>query len=235
MTKAWVALAVTLCAAAPATIEAQVFLASVPSPRFLIGPLFVVANVSPGLGPVTVNLSWSLTARPGQGSADIAQDLYLLWPAEIAERTAPGPADPELVRDIEGRGFAVASSGRLMLRTRDRMQVDTAALGDPIDVTESYVSFARTGSQSGAVTFIKTPCPRRLGERLWRIALAMPLRGGIVPQAATGPREMWSGRSCGLTSGTAAGAPSSARPFRRSSTTATRRSAMARASSTKPT
>ena len=125
MTKAWVALAVTLCAAAPTTIEAQVFLASEPSPRFLIGPLFVVANVSPGLGPVTVNLSWSLTARPGQGSADIAQDLYLLWPAEIAERTAPGPADPELVRDIEGRGFAVASSGRLMLRTRDRMQVGT--------------------------------------------------------------------------------------------------------------
>ena len=201
MTKAWVALAVTLCAAAPATIEAQVFLASVPSPRFLIGPLFVVANVSPGLGPVTVNLSWSLTARPGQGSADIAQDLYLLWPAEIAERTAPGPADPEVVRDIEGRGFAVASSGRLMLRTRDRMQVGTAALGDPIDVTASYVSFARTGSQSGAVTFIKIPWTPRLVDPLSLVALGMPLRGLIVPKAATWIDELFWGRRYVLTTG----------------------------------
>src|SRR2546427_4507570 len=201
MTKAWVALAVTLCAAAPTTIEAQVFLASEPSPRFLIGPLFVVANVSPGLGPVTVNLSWSLTARPGQGSADIAQDLYLLWPAEIAERTAPGPADPEVVRDIEGRGFAVASSGRLMLRTRDRMQVGTAALGDPIDVTASYVSFARTGSQSGAVTFIKIPWTPRLVDPLSLVALALPLRGLIVPKAATWIDELFWGRRYVLTAG----------------------------------
>src|SRR5436309_12847199 len=121
MTKAWVALAVTLCAAAPTTIEAQVFLASEPSPRFLIGPLFVVANVSPGLGPVTVNLSWSLTLKPGQRGADINQDLYLLWPAEVAESTAPGPAEPQLTREVEGRGFAVTGSGRLPLRSRDRM------------------------------------------------------------------------------------------------------------------
>src|SRR5438132_6639917 len=45
-----------------------------------ICPLFVVANVSPGLGPVTVNLSWSLTARPTRRPVDIQQDLYLLWP-----------------------------------------------------------------------------------------------------------------------------------------------------------
>jgi hypothetical protein len=201
MIKAWVALAVALCAAAPTTIEAQVFLASESNPRFLIGPLFVVANVSPGLGPVTVNLSWSLTARPGRGSADFAQDLYLLWPAEIADSTAPGPADPELGRDIEGRGFAVASSGRLMLRTRDRMQVGTAALGDPIDVTASYVSFARTGSQSGAVTFIKIPWTPRLADPLSLVALALPLRGLIVPKASTWIDELFWGRRYVLTTG----------------------------------
>src|SRR2546427_1781733 len=201
MTKAWVALAVTLCAAAPTTIEAQVFLASEPSPRFLIGPLFVVANVSPGLGPVTVNLSWSLTARPGQGSADIAQDLYLLWPAEIAERTAPGPADPEVVREIERRGFAVAGSGRLMLRTRDRMQVGTAALGEPIDVAASYVSFARAGSQSGAVTYIKIPWTPRLADPLSLVALALPLRGLVVPKVGTWLDELFWGRRYVLTTG----------------------------------
>src|SRR5439155_6534251 len=131
MTKAWVALAVTLCAAAPTTIEAQVFLASEPSPRFLIGPLFVVANVSPGLGPVTVNLSWSLTARPGQGSADIAQDLYLLWPAEFAEPTAPAPADPEAVRASEGAAFPGATAGRLSLRPPDGLKLATPRSGAP--------------------------------------------------------------------------------------------------------
>src|SRR5882762_3417453 len=164
MIKPWVALAVALCATAPTMADAQVFLASEPNPRFLIGPLFVVANVSPGPGPVTVNLSWSLTMRPGKQPEEIGQDLYLLWPAEIAESTAPGPAEPEVVREIEGRGFAVAGSGRLMLRRRDRMQVGTAALGDPIEVTASYASFARAGSQSGAVTYIKIPWTPRLAR-----------------------------------------------------------------------
>src|SRR2546428_520287 len=92
MIKSCVALAVFLCSATPAVTHGQVFLASRPHPDFLVGPLFVVANVSPGLGPVTVNLSWSLTTRPTRRPVDIQQDLYLLWPAEVAESTAPGPA-----------------------------------------------------------------------------------------------------------------------------------------------
>src|SRR2546422_1172511 len=201
MIKPWVALAVVLCAAAPAVSEGQVFLASEPNPDFMIGPLFVAANVSPGLGPVTVNLSWSLTTKSGRRALDVGQDLYLLWPGEIAQDTAPGPADPAVVREIERRGFAVAGSGRLMLRTRDRMQVGTAALGDPIDVTASYVSFARTGSQSGAVTFIKIPWTPRLVDPLSLVALALPLRGLIVPKAATWIDELFWGRRYVLTAG----------------------------------
>ena len=87
MIKSCVALAALLCAAMPAVAHGQVFLASRPHPEFLVGPLFVVANVSPGLGPVTVNLSWSLTARPTRRPVDIQQDLYLLWPAEVAAST----------------------------------------------------------------------------------------------------------------------------------------------------
>ena len=85
MIKSCVAAAALLCAATPAVSHGQVFLASRPHPEFLVGPLFAVANVSPGLGPVTVNLSWGLTTRPGHPVADIQQDLYLLWPAEVAE------------------------------------------------------------------------------------------------------------------------------------------------------
>ena len=97
MIKSCVALAVLLSAAMPAVTHGQVFLASRPNPEFLVGPLFVVANVSPGLGPVTVNLSWSLTTKPTRRPVDIQQDLYLLWPAEVAESTAPGPAEPALL------------------------------------------------------------------------------------------------------------------------------------------
>jgi len=143
MIKSCVAVAALLCAAAPAVSHGQVFLASRPHPEFLVGPLFAVANVSPGLGPVTVNLSWGLTTRPGHPVAEIQQDLYLLWPAEVAESTAPGPAEPQLAREIEGRGLVVLGSGRLILRSRDRLQLGTAALGEPVGVLASRVPAVR--------------------------------------------------------------------------------------------
>ena len=55
-----------LVVAAPAASHAQVFLASRPHPDFRIGPLFVVANVRPDLGPVTIILAFSLTAAAGR-------------------------------------------------------------------------------------------------------------------------------------------------------------------------
>src|SRR2546428_13580754 len=110
MIKSCVALAVFLCSATPAVTHGQVFLASRPHPDFLVGPLFVVANVSPGLGPATVNLSWSLT-RPTRRPVDIQQDLYLLWPAEVAATTPPGPAEPARLRGLQSRGRSAATAG----------------------------------------------------------------------------------------------------------------------------
>ena len=81
-------------AGAPVPARGQVFLASSPHPQFSIGPLFIVATVTPGLGPVAVRLSFSLTLGPGMRAEDIPQDFYLLWPAEVAEGTAPGHSDP---------------------------------------------------------------------------------------------------------------------------------------------
>ena len=103
-------LALLLVVSAPAAAEAQVFLASRPHPNFTIGPLFVVATVRPDLGPVTVTISWSLTPRPGRRAADIRQDLFMLWPGDLAEATAPGPADPALMREIQDRRFVVTAS-----------------------------------------------------------------------------------------------------------------------------
>lgn len=201
MIKSCVAMAAFLCAAAPAVGHGQVFLASRPHPEFLVGPLFVVANVAPGLGPVTVNLSWSLTAKPGHRAADIKQDLYLLWPAEVVESTAPGPAEPELAREIRGRSLAVVGSGRLLLRTRDRMQIGTIALGEPVEVVASYITFTRPGGQTSAVTYIKIPWTAKLADPLAVVTLVLPLRGLVVQKATTWLNDFFWGRRHVLTTG----------------------------------
>ena len=201
MIKSCMAMAAFLCAAAPAVGHGQVFLASRPHPEFLVGPLFVVANVSPGLDAVTVNLSWSLTAKPGHRPTEIKQDLYLLWPAEVVEGTAPGPAEPDLAREIEGRGFAVVKSGRLLLRTRDRMQIGTIALGEPVEVIASYVTFTRPGGQTSPVTYIKIPWTPKLADPLAVVTLVLPLRGLVVPKATTWLNDLFWGRRQVLTAG----------------------------------
>jgi hypothetical protein len=70
--------------AVPGVGQAQVFLATRPDPEFAIGPLLVVAGVQPDLGPVTVRVSFGLTLPPNAHTEDLRQDLYLLWPAEVA-------------------------------------------------------------------------------------------------------------------------------------------------------
>ena len=203
MIKSCVAVAAVVCAAlvTPVPGHGQVFLASRPHPDFMIGPLFVVVSVSPGVPDVTVNLSWSLTAGPITRKAAIEQDLYLLWPSEIVEGTVPGPAEPQLVREVEGRGLTVVSSGRLVLRRRDRLQLGTPALGDPIAVIPSFVNFTRPGGQTGVVTYIKIPWTPSLADPLSIVTLVLPLRGLIVPKAGTWLEDLFWGRRQVLTTG----------------------------------
>src|SRR5204862_5050634 len=108
--------------------------------------------------PVTITLAWSLTPEPGRRAADIKQDLFLLWPGEITEATAPGQADPTLVPYVEQRGFTVISSGRLLLRSRDRLQLGTTLPGEPIALAASVVPYVRRGPvQARPGTFINGP------------------------------------------------------------------------------
>jgi hypothetical protein len=196
MIKSCVALAAVVCAAlaAPAPARCQVFLASRPHPDFLIGPLFVVANVSPGTADVAVNLSWSLTSGPGTRKTEIEQDLYLLWPSEIVQGTTEGRAEPQLIREVEARGLSVVSSGRLALRRRDRMQLGTPALGDALAVAPSYVNFTRVGGQTGVVSYIKIPWTASLADPLSIVTLALPLRGLVVPRPGTWIEDLFFGR-----------------------------------------
>src|SRR5262249_10017739 len=182
--------------------EAQLFLASKPHPDFTIGPVFLIANVQRDLS-VTVNLSFSLTPRQGADADAMEQDLFLLWPAEIAEPSAPGAADRSLVRDVH-QNFMVVNSGRLMLRSRDRTLVGTGQLGDPLPQIASYVSLTRRGPlaiQLSPVTYVKIPWTRRLADPLLVTTIVLPLRGLITPKPASWIAETFWGRRWILTTG----------------------------------
>ncbi len=195
--------ATLLAAALPDSAHAQVFLASRPHPEFAIGPLFVVAAVRPDLGPVTVTISWSLTAPPGQKAMDINQDLFLLWPNELVESTAPGPADPALARELGERGFSVSASGRLVLGTRDQMQMGTGAPITPLPDPASFVTFSRAGSaaQLGSATYIKIPWTRKLADPQAVTVLALTSRGLVTQRPASWFEDAFWGRRWVLTAG----------------------------------
>jgi hypothetical protein len=131
----------------------------------------------------------------------MAQDLYLLWPAEIAEATAPGTAESQLVREVERRGLQVVSSGRLVLRSRDRLQLGTAALGEPVSVTPSFVNFTRPATQAGVVTYIKIPWTPRLADPLSIVTLVVPVRGLLAQKAGTWLEDLFWGPRQVLTAG----------------------------------
>jgi hypothetical protein len=197
-------LAALVLAALPAVGHAQVFLATRPHPEFAIGPLFVVATVRPDLGPVTVTISWSLTLAAGRRATDIQQDLFLLWPNELAEGTAPGAADPSLARELEALGFVVSGGGRLALGRRDRMQLGTGAPATPLAEAASFVMFTRRagpGAQLGASSYIKIPWTPALADPLGVTVLTLATRGLITPKPATWFEEAFWGRRWVLASG----------------------------------
>jgi hypothetical protein len=176
---------------------AQVFLASRPHPEFAIGPLLVAAGVTPDLAPVTVRLSFGLTLPPNARAEDLHEDIYLLWPAEVASGSAPGAADPELRRYVEERGFAVIGEGRLALAIRDRTKLGTPAPSDPLPESAPFVTFYKLGTnpaQSGVGSLVKIRWTPRLIDPSGLLSLSTLLRDLITPKAATWLDELFWGR-----------------------------------------
>jgi hypothetical protein len=95
-----------------------------------------------------VRVSFGLTLPPNGYLEGMQRDLYLLGPAEVAEASAPGGADPAPRAHVEQRGFAVVSEGRLALAVRDRGQA--RHLDAERSVTR--VGAVREGKQSDART-----------------------------------------------------------------------------------
>jgi hypothetical protein len=162
----------------------------------MLGPLFVRASVSPALGGTTVDILWSLVIPPTRSGADVAQDLYLLWPDEVDGLTTPGPPDPALVRYVAERGFTVVGEGRLPLSAQSLYQRDERP-PEPIAGGAPYVTFVRQGGPLGLtapVTYVRIPWTPMLANRTFLVHLRMGLPRLVKPREATWIENAFWGR-----------------------------------------
>ena len=186
-------------AVAPA--HAQVFIAANARPEFWIAPLFVSASVQSEdvarrASRVTVTVSWSVAPPPNRTAAEIAQDLYLLWPGEVVATVHSEGADPTLARQVEGLGFTVKEHGLLPLSARNRSGMGTGTGVRPLGAAP-FVTFARREGQArGArgATFIRIPWKPEMASLDWLARLELPVRDVIVPRPVSWLEEMFWGR-----------------------------------------
>lgn len=186
---AWV-LAALLSLAAPGAAHAQLFIGSRPDPPFTIGPLFVVASVTPALGPIKVNLLFSVEIPPTRSGADVEQDLFLVWPGAVVPEPNLGAPDPALERDLTQRGFDVIESGRLGLGARNlyRSNGGGAAREEPIAGGAPFATFVRSNGGLGLsspATWIRIPWNPKLANKVYLVALHMTMRGLVKDKPAT--------------------------------------------------
>ena len=180
----------------PAGSGAQVFLASRPNPPFTVGPLYVGASVTPEVGDLTVDISWSLVVPPG--GADPAEgDLFLLWPSAVIPAANLGPTDPATVQFVEKRGFAPIEDGRLELTAR-KISVTAEGTQETIPGGAPFVSFVRQGGALGLTapaTYVRIPWTPRMVEPGWLMRLSMKTKGLIKPKVNTWTeRAFWGQR-----------------------------------------
>jgi len=191
-----------LLSAVPGAAGGQVFIASRPHPDFQIGPLFVSASVKPadveaGRAPLSVTVSWSLVLPSSRKVADVAQDLYLMWPGEVAGAPGLSGAEPPLVRRLGEVGFRVQEHGRLRLMARSRKDMGTGSGTGYVQLGEApFVTFVREGGPVGArgAALIWIPWKPEMASLDWLIRLEIPLRDVIVATRVSWIEETFWGR-----------------------------------------
>ena len=178
-------LAAVAVAAAPSAAGAQVFIASRPNPPFTVGPLFVRASVTPALGPIPVDIFFSLAVGAGQ-SAGVEQDVFLLWPGSVAGDGKIGAPDAALARYVTERGFDVIEEGRLQLIARNLYGKERVA--EPQPGGAPFVTYVRHGGPMGLstpATWIRIPWTPKLVNRTWMMDLKFTTRGLIKDKPGT--------------------------------------------------
>ena len=189
-------------ASMPPVAGAQVFLATRPDPEFKIGPVFIRATVEPSLGPVTVDVLWTIAVPPTRSALGLEQDLYLLWPAEVRD-DEQGGRDAALGDYVRRRGFTVTREGRLPLFVEHLYNHRGRPPADAPAGQASFVSFQHVGLETLGVrptaSMIKIPWTPDLVNRVRLVNLRLRLDGAMRPKRATwveelirGPRQVFS-------------------------------------------
>ncbi len=195
--RAW-GLAALLSLAAPGAAHAQIFLASRPDPAFAIGPLFVQATVTPDLGPIVVDVLFSVDVPPTRSAADLAQDLFLVWPSALVSDRAAGPPDPALEKYLAARGFDVIDTGRVALAARNLYRSDNTVADEPIPGGAPFATFVRADTALGLsppATWIRIPWNPKFANKVYLINLKLTTRGLVKPKPATWvERTFWGPR-----------------------------------------
>ncbi|MBI1726789.1 MAG: hypothetical protein HYR50_05945 [Candidatus Rokubacteria bacterium] len=169
---------------APAHAHAQIFIASRPDPAFAIGPLSIRATVTPSLTPVDLELRWALDIPPGKSRAGMEQDIFLLWPGEVANPQGRAAGDKALAQYVEKRGFTVVGDGRLPLYAQniyaEGVQAAPQPVGEAIYVT--FVQDSHALGLSSAATWIRIPWTPQMANVTYMMSLLMRVGGVIKPR-----------------------------------------------------
>ena len=180
------ALAATLAVSPRA--QAQVFFGSRPQPSVTITPLFIVAHVTPASEAVAIDVMFSVLVPPGRSALEFEQDLYLLWPGQVASARA-GAAGITLPADVAAQ-VTVVNEGRVRLEAK--RSYETSGDSDVQTAGAPFVTVVRTGGPLGvspAATYIRIPWNPRLANQAWLTSLQFTVTDLLKPKPTT-----WLGR-----------------------------------------
>ena len=193
----WASAALLAFLALVAPADAQVLFATRPHPQFAVGPLFIQGNLEAGVRDVPVELMFGVIVPAGRSALEFEQDLYLLWPGQLAGPIHREQADAGLAREVSALGLTVLEQGRLALVAQRHYESATDA--EPIAGGAPFVTFVRAGGPPALVapaTYIKIPWTPRLANPAWLVSVRLTAKDLVKPQPATwltrtflGPRD----------------------------------------------
>jgi hypothetical protein len=190
------ALAAVLLLVVPASGAAQVFIASRPHPGFEIGPLFVRARVAPELGPIPVDVTWSVAVPAGHTATDLEQDIYFLWPGGVVH-DGKAPRDGALTQFVVDHRLEVVDGGVVEFSAIDQhgppgQRRQTIAGGAP------FATFVRQSNALGPsqpATIIRIPWDPRMVNRAFLVRLSFKSKDLIKDKPSTWvERTLWGRR-----------------------------------------